>query len=488
MTPHSSDNRFPSDEHNRAVAPSVVTTSFPTFARAGRRLKTFGKVFMVLFVIGMLMHGIVSVVEGRRLEADLLAIKAKSEPVSWAELGKPKIPDAENAALVYAKVFSVLAAKKDPAPEVAFDLLDPARRKADPGVWDAVRKGLTEYQAVFPLIEEATSKPKCQFSIKWDEGFNATFPPLASLRAASAMLAARAMLQVRSNDMAGTCHSIELGFKVNKAMEEQTILISQLLRMAMINIQAHTLRDVLSRGGMTETQARSMYNLLGDIDLVPGYVKSMQTERICGIWAFDQIRRRPEELMSVLGPSGSEEKRNALYRPLVFLWRPLSYMDERYYLRYMNGVVANAAMTYREVQTRHPEIDQAPPFRKYYAMSAMITPYVSRARIRRDVTTAEIAGSRIALALTAYKARFGAYPASLAELRSKLGWEIPADLFSGKDFIYRRQGSGFLLYSVGQNLKDDGARVCTGRNPPEGYDHKDENGQWVADIIWRISR
>jgi hypothetical protein len=478
-----------SDERSQAEAPPAVRTSFPTFARIGRRMKVVGKVFAVLIVIGMLMHGIVSVIEGRKLEADLRAIKAKGEPVSWAELGKPKVPDAENAAPAYAKVFSILTAKKqDPAPDVSCDLLDPVRRKTDPGVWEAVRNVLTKYQAIFPLIEEATSKPRCRFPIKWEEGFNAKFPQLASLRTASAMLAARAILQVRSNDMAGACHSIELGFKVSNALEEQPTLISQLVRIAVISIQARALREVMAQGDMTEAQARSMYDLLGGIDLVPAYVASMQTERLCGIWAFDQIRHCPEELMSISGSGSSENKPNALYKPLVFLWRPLSYMDERYYLRYMDGVVANAAMTYREVETRHPEVDREPKQRpRYFVMSAMITPYVSRARIRRDSTTAEIAGSRIALALTAYKARFGAYPASLAELRSKLGWEIPADLFSGKDFIYKRQGSGFLLYSMGQNLKDDGARVFTGRNPPEGYDHKDDNGHWAADIVWRMN-
>jgi hypothetical protein len=478
-----------SDERSQAEAPPAVRTSFPTFARIGRRMKVVGKVFAVLIVIGMLMHGIVSVIEGRRLEADLQAIKAKGEPVSWAELNKPKVPDAENAAPIYAKAFRILTAKEDELDRsIVCNLVDPVRHR-DAGAWEAARKGVAKYQAIFPLIEEATSKPRCRFPIKWEDGFNAKFPELRSLRTASAMLAARAMLQARSNDMAGACHSIELGLKISNALEEQPTLISQLVRIAVISIQARALRDVMAQGSMTEAQARGLYDVLGSIDLVPEYVASMQTERLCGIWAFDQIRHRPAELMSISGAGSSENKPNALYKPLVFLWRPLSYMDERYYLRYMNGVVANASMTYREVATRDPEIDQEPEQRpKYFVMSAMITPYVSRARIKRDSATAEIAGSRIALALTAYKDRFGAYPASLAELRSKLGWEIPTDLFSGKDFVYTRQESGFLLYSLGQNLKDDGARVFTGKHRPEGYNYNDDNGQWIADIIWQRNR
>jgi len=33
-----------------------------------------------------------------------------------------------------------------------------------------------------------------------------------------------------------------------------------------------------------------------------------------------------------------------------------------------------------------------------------------------------------------------------------------ADLFSGKDFVYRRDGEEFTLYSIGPDLKDDGGK------------------------------
>jgi len=78
--------------------------------------------------------------------------------------------------------------------------------------------------------------------------------------------------------------------------------------------------------------------------------------------------------------------------------------------------------------------------------------------------------------LIAFKDRHSIYPASLAELRAKLGWKLPEDPFSGKDFIYKRQGKGFILYSIGQNLKDDG-----GIEPSK-------NDRDKGDIVWRMDR
>ena len=45
---------------------------------------------------------------------------------------------------------------------------------------------------------------------------------------------------------------------------------------------------------------------------------------------------------------------------------------------------------------------------------------------------------------------------------------VPVDFCSGKPFVYKLRGKGFVLYSVGINMRDDG-----GRGPDEGEDCDD---------------
>jgi hypothetical protein len=59
-------------------------------------------------------------------------------------------------------------------------------------------------------------------------------------------------------------------------------------------------------------------------------------------------------------------------------------------------------------------------------------------------------------ALAAYRADHGAYPAELTVLVPKYLPAIPEDLFSGGPLRYKREGPGYVLYSVGPNGKDDG--------------------------------
>lgn len=66
--------------------------------------------------------------------------------------------------------------------------------------------------------------------------------------------------------------------------------------------------------------------------------------------------------------------------------------------------------------------------------------------------------TRLALALAAYHAEQGEYPATLAALAPKYLAQVPMDHFSGEQPVYRREGKGYLLYSIGANLKDEGGK------------------------------
>ena len=66
--------------------------------------------------------------------------------------------------------------------------------------------------------------------------------------------------------------------------------------------------------------------------------------------------------------------------------------------------------------------------------------------------------AEVALALAACKAERGEYPEKLAELAPKYLKTIPDDLFIEKPLHYNRTDKGYLLYSIGPNMKDDGGK------------------------------
>ena len=88
------------------------------------------------------------------------------------------------------------------------------------------------------------------------------------------------------------------------------------------------------------------------------------------------------------------------------------------------------------------------------------------------------------LAVMRYEKEKGEYPASLKEL-VKAGFlkKLPIDPYSNAPLVYRRIESGFIIYSVGMNLTDDGGVLgLSSRGTPRMWM---DNGDWV---FWPVAK
>jgi tetratricopeptide (TPR) repeat protein len=82
--------------------------------------------------------------------------------------------------------------------------------------------------------------------------------------------------------------------------------------------------------------------------------------------------------------------------------------------------------------------------------------------------------ARSAVALKRYRLKHGSYPDKLAELVPEFIDEVPLDPMSGGELLYRKDGDGFVVYSVGVNGLDDGGT--------------DSSLDDRTDLGWKISR
>jgi len=85
-------------------------------------------------------------------------------------------------------------------------------------------------------------------------------------------------------------------------------------------------------------------------------------------------------------------------------------------------------------------------------MSAMLYPIYADSAAKQAGIQARMEVTRTAAAILLWKAKHGAFPRTLQEALSA----VPADPFDGKPLKYRREGQGFVVYSVGTTGKFDG--------------------------------
>ncbi len=85
-----------------------------------------------------------------------------------------------------------------------------------------------------------------------------------------------------------------------------------------------------------------------------------------------------------------------------------------------------------------------------------------------------------AVAAERYRLEHGAWPESLDRLAPELLTEVPADPFDGRPLRYRRFAEGVVIYSVGENGKDDGGQVR-----PEEFTQPKDVGWRLWDVKHR---
>jgi len=459
------------------VSPAFETGGEPTDEKRST-LKTVLIWIAAIVGVFVLLHTIFVGGTNRRLQAELERIKSRGEPISCAELGGPKIPDDLNAAVVYDQAFQMMGNKptQDDARTVEnFCATDYTTKDAKQ--WAEAKGAFSRIGGVIALLEEAADRPQCRFPVDWAAGAAALFPHYAHIRGSARIVGVGAVLKAREGDAAGAARLLELGFGLAESIKDEPMLISVLVHVAVIKIETAALQNVLRYTQFTEAQARGLFDMLGKIDLRRSYVKAMQGERAMGLWCFDTVKKSPAGQLG-LGQGG--------FDPMNYLgsyaWRPLLNMDEGVYLTFMRQQIDQAAMTCLEMKKKGitPPSDANLP--GYAHLSRMIAPVFSRAQLARDGTIAEIALGRVTLALQGYKSRFGSYPASLKELRLKLGWKLPEDPFRGSDLKYKRKHAGYVLYSIGGDMKDNGGSAQTASSSG-GY-----NAGLPGDDVWTQER
>ena len=461
-----------------------MTQQFPTFKKVGKALimlpinivKRTWKWSLAILLLLAVVHSFATFIYGRQVENEIAKIKAKGDPVSCAELAGKPIPDAENGAVIYEKAFKRMGGLSNISRTVDYgDILKPENQN-DPKAWERAREVVQKNKDIYLLTQEAAAKPQCRFKANWQDGVNALFPYLGRVRQLAKFLAVSAMLSAKDGNADQALESIKMIYRVSDSIKDDPTLIHQLVRIATIGIADNALKEVADYSTIDASQAKMLNSEISNIDLHSGLITAFNGERLCALSAFDSIKKQDFHDLGWSPDSFLIQLRT------TYLGRPLLYMDEANMLRRMNKLIDLYSMqSYIKIRREH--LDFAPnenatiDITKATNLVDILMPVYYGARDRMNKGQTSLAGSQLLLALRAYNHQFGSYPQTLAELKNKLDFKVPTqDPFSGKDFIYKRQGNGFLLYSIGENMKDDGGTV-----PKKSYDH--EHG----DIVWKMS-
>jgi len=157
---------------------------------------------------------------------------------------------------------------------------------------------------------------------------------------------------------------------------------------------------------------------------------------------LDDVLQDEDSLTDLFGPDGPDRQARVEREAAA----ARQFMAEHW-----AQAIALSRLPYRFAgQTELPE----PPPGPLADIVPTLPPTLYAAAITRH--TAALRATTILAALELYRVGHGGYPEALADLVPGCLARLPLDPYSDEPFCYRRDGEGYLLYSVGPNLTDDG--------------------------------
>ncbi len=446
------------------------------------------KLLVVVLALAVMPAGVwtyYNVKWGGELSRELEAWQAKGLPLSLSEVIPQPVPDSENAAPIYLSVFHVSFDPDDqPSPQRNLaglsdeeeDLIHYYRRGKDRAANIArVRAILSRPEVVRALqtLKRASQRKKSVFPVKWEEGFAALSAHLARFRHGARLVAANALILAETGHVDEALDWCLIGLRMADHAAMDPRLMGQLVATAVRNMTLDALEEIISDRPVPARVGQALQQHLQGIDLYKSYTRAITFEAVLGHSVFLEFRTEPDNLRNLMFPDLDDGQ---LLGRLYFSWvgRPLHKSDEARYLRIMRGQIQAAESPWAQIKGTNDAVNgqlrEAPPA----LLSAVLVPVVAALASKRDREAARLDLCRIALALKAYKQQHGRYPASLGALAQSRNTQLPKDPFTGRDYVYRQAGHGFVAYSVGSDGDDDGGvEPESGKTDPDG------------DIVWR---
>jgi hypothetical protein len=394
------------------------------------------------------------------VKVEMAAVRAEAGSRALA-LSPPRVPDHDNAALVYQQAFEVLT-PREKVPAQLRDLWFPPNRedstalRLDPKS-DELKKFLAAQQRGLTLLRKAAAMPSCWFAHDYHDGFDMLLPELDRMRYGAGLLVLEALVKAHDGNSRAALLDLALVFRMARHLNDPT-LITFMVSRAIERDGTRALEEVLARGAI---RAEDLAGLLGEP------VRHSRRELL-------RILRMEEaaasSLFAALGEASStprwlaEHAGEPTLSNRIGMWvlnssfyRVFFLSDDlAAYRRAMRRFQEAAAHPYPQALRELDRVEKAFLVHQGGIITRLVMPTVMRCTRLAAMADSYHELRRLALAVTAYRLKTGKFPQRIDQLVPDHLAQVPLDPFDGQPLRLKHDGKDLLMYSIGPDLRDDG--------------------------------
>jgi hypothetical protein len=284
---------------------------------------------------------------------------------------------------------------------------------------------------------------------------------LSQLRQAARLLELRALMKVEAGKPDEAATAIADSFSAARALRNEPMLISQLVRIAVVSISVNTLERVLAKTTLGDQQLTDLTKAIVCQEKQECLRRAMAGERCMGEDLF----------LNDFSRYGGPGTRHVGTAGLIWKWSGLKGKDHLTHLKLMGKLVRAASGSEKEMRDlRKDSQNEVEQVAKYYFVTKLVVPALPRSLEEQLKAFARLRAARAGIAVERFRMANGRLPDSLDELTPRFLDTVPADPFDDRPIRYKKLAKGFVTYSIGPDQKDHGGKERDLKKPSAPYD------------------
>ena len=394
------------------------------------------------------------------VDAKLQAIRAAGLPTNGTEANTyyTAVPDDENVALKMADAFASITNYNDRRSSEVVSIKFPQRKDTlTPKQLELVAGYCAMNSNALAQAREAIKLPRCRYPMDLSWGAATLLPHLAKLKQLSILSEYQTLLD--TNDSAADISAI---IGMARTLDTEPVIISKLVRIAMLNMAEIALERRLNAGGLDEVELNHLSQLFAEAAKTNRMANGLIGERAMYFRYFRMSFAEIKNLANANDENSSEQTGPPLPGPQPFIFKLTGVFerDLRFYLQGMETNISLASTFPKNISmiTNVEEQISQTSRRNYYILSSMLLPALGNTIIKEANGLAQVRTAQAALAVERFRLAHRRLPENLNELVPQFLSAVPIDPFDGQALRYHRLAKGYVIYSVGQDGHDDGGR------------------------------
>ncbi len=306
---------------------------------------------------------------------------------------------------------------------------------------DRAGRVMSHYQDYLPLVREVLNTPRFRFKVEYSEGHAVKLPPGRQIAFAASLFACEADMLARDGRAVEAMERVEDAYRTSLLLDGGSALVVEAFRLSCIEWMLKALANVNAQVPIPPSRTKELLARLRGIVTAEGFTDVLLAERA-------RVIDICESMLSKIPHS----------RKFI---RRLFYNDARRVVEIYGRQIEATRMPFWEALpevSREDESALASIEERSGPLSAILLVSAKPTLKYAGLVNARLDSAVLGLSCELYKSKHGNYPDKLDDLAPEFLDKLPPDPFTGKPFVYRlkAEGAGFIVYSVGENLTDDG--------------------------------